>query len=90
METPQLKDELEKVFESHKNKYGTRYQRNGGLNAIQNNLLVHKQALPELADALIAKANENLGKYGNINKEEIEDIINDYIVKFNLYLVEPV
>ena len=90
METPQLKDELEKVFESHKNKYGTRYQRNGGLNAIQNNLLVHKQALPELADALIAKANENLGKYGNINKEEIEDIINDYIVKFNLYLVESV
>ena len=90
METPQLKNELQKVFESHKDKYGTRYQRNGGLNAIQNNLLVHRQALPELADALISKANESLGKYGNISNEEIEEVINGYILNFNLYLVEEV
>ena len=83
MDLDELKIELSKKFEEHKNKCLLSMSNESSLDSVIDDMRLLPYLLSELADEQIIIANIYLQENDNAKQEEIEDLIKDYSLKFS-------
>ncbi|OBX17481.1 MULTISPECIES: hypothetical protein [Bizionia] len=85
----ELKQQLNTIFQQHKEKYKSLYNDGGGLQAQAENGNNFSPVIKSLSDKLISKANEFLDKNGTEKKSDIENHIKELIRDFNSLMINP-
>lgn len=84
-----LKQELNTIFQQHKEKYKSLYNDGGTFQSQAENGNNFSPVIKSLSDKLISKANEYLNKNGIENKTDIENYIKELIKNFNVLMPNP-
>lgn len=85
----ELKQELNLIFQQHKEKYKSLYNGSGTFQAQAENGNNFSPVIKSLSDKLISKANEHLEKNGTEHKTNIENHIKELITDFNTLMINP-
>lgn len=85
----ELKNELNKILQQHKEKYQSLYNDGGNFQAQAENGNNFSPIMKSLTDKLISKANEFLDINETENKTAIENYIKELIRDFNSLMINP-
>lgn len=85
----ELKQELNLIFQQHKERYKSLYNGSGTLQAQAKNGINFSPVLNSLSNKLISKANEHIGKNGTEHETSIENYIKELITDFNTLMINP-